>query len=225
MANILCLETSSEICSIALGIDGHVSNLVESNESYSHASEILSLIDQCLAPKPIDRAGLDAIAFSMGPGSFTGLRVGAAAAKAICFALDLPLIGLSTLYTLANSIHQMTDHNVLYAPMIDARRDEVYLSLYDQDLNEIRKAKPFILSEEILLGIGSGEESIVLTGDGARKFEPSSTRFEHRSSIRNAGLLCPIAEKYYKSSRFIKLASFTPVYLKEPNITQPKRVL
>ena len=129
---ILCIETATPVCSIALLKDGEVTGLLESDRKNSHAEVITLFVQELLDAHRLDVSGLDAVAVSMGPGSYTGLRIGVSTAKGFCYAGDKPLIAVSTLQAMAaGAIKQVgnTDKKSLFCPMIDARRMEVYAAL------------------------------------------------------------------------------------------------
>ena len=127
MGSILCLETSSNVCSVAVGNDGLILSCLESETGNAHSARLSELIEKSLQEAGFNLKDLDAIAVSMGPGSYTGLRIGVAAAKGFCYSLDKPLIAIPTLKSLASGMCQIAGTgNGLFCPMLDARRMEVY---------------------------------------------------------------------------------------------------
>lgn len=222
MAKILCIDTATGPCSVAVAIDGKAvaGRLVE--EAYRHSEKLNALIGECLTETAMEFKDLDAVALSSGPGSYTSLRVGAATAKAICFALDIPLISIGTLFALAGKMRE-TAPAEFYIPMIDARRMEVFTGVYDEKLNEVGGPVSMILdttSYETLK-----DRRVVLGGDGSGKFKAFGTppRWEFSEIVCSAENLTAPAEVYYKKKLFVSLFNFTPLYLKKPNITQSKR--
>src|SRR6476619_492243 len=151
---LLSLETSSPVCSVALHrLDGGA--LLGQSElrlDKSHSTHLTVLIEQLLANTGHQLADLAAVAVSDGPGSYTGLRIGAAAAKGLCFALDIPLVAVSTLRALAAQVAAGTarPENFLFCPMLDARRQEVYAALYTHDGQEVLAPTPLILAADTL---------------------------------------------------------------------------
>ena len=131
MATILCIETATKNCSVALCVNGKVVALQEDNpknkpdKRFSHAEKLQGYILQVLVEANVSKNDLDAIAVSKGPGSYTGLRIGVSAAKGLCYALEIPLLAISTLESLAR---QVTGSVVV--PMLDARRMEVYSAVF-----------------------------------------------------------------------------------------------
>ena len=133
MSLILSIETTTTNCSVSLSNEGETLVLKEDNNlNYSHAELLHVFIDQVIKEANIKRTDIDAIAVSKGPGSYTGLRIGVSAAKGLCFALNKPLISISTLKALA---HQVKIDNGIIVPMLDARRLEVYSAVFDTQYN------------------------------------------------------------------------------------------
>ena len=146
MNYILNIESSTTNCSISLALDGNLVALKESNDDkYSHSTKLHSFINEVLKKSNISVKELVAIAVSKGPGSYTGLRIGVAAAKGLCYSLDIPLISISTLHILSKQI-QVKEQGLIL-PVMDARRDEVYCAVYDSSYNLIKKAVPKIINQ------------------------------------------------------------------------------
>lgn len=167
MTYILSIETSTTNCSVALSKEGDTIALKEdNNHNYSHAELLHQFIEEVLGDAVISINQLSAIAVSKGPGSYTGLRIGVSAAKGLCFALNIPLIAISTLESLAN---QVTVDNGYIVPMLDARRMEAYTAVYNFKHELVREIKAEILSsnsfEDILL-----QQPVVFVGNAVNKF-------------------------------------------------------
>ena len=166
MALILSIETSTTNCSVALGKDGVLVSLKEDyNDQYSHAERLHVFIMEILEENKKKLSDLDAIAISKGPGSYTGLRIGVSTTKGLCFSLDKPLISIGTLNSLAHQING----DGLIVPMLDARRMEVFSSIYNSDFKLQREIEAQILDEtsfveELNLG------KVTFVGNGAPKF-------------------------------------------------------
>ena len=148
---ILNIETSSDMCSVAMTSGGGV--LIEKREErgMNHAKVLAPFIEECMNYLANHDQKLSAVAVSIGPGSYTGLRIGLSTAKGICFGKDIPLIGISTLEIIAvSAMFRKYDWegDELLVPMLDARRMEVYTGVYDFALNPIIQPQPHILSEE-----------------------------------------------------------------------------
>ena len=226
MALILNLETATDICSVAIGREDQVLSLREIHEPYQHASGITLLIRDCLEEAGLLLNDLDAVAVSKGPGSFTGLRIGASVAKGIVYALDKPLISVDTLQALAAGVHPVDHPKPLYIPMIDARRMEVYTAIYDQDLKIVHPPYALILEENLFeKWLGNGHQ-LILSGNGVRKGQTlfDSPSFSLFSSTCSAKDMVSLAFQAFTNKEFSDPAYFKPFYLKPPNITKPKKV-
>jgi tRNA threonylcarbamoyladenosine biosynthesis protein TsaB len=200
--------------------------LREADAPNVHSEKMTRLIEQCLADGGLELGDLDAVAVSAGPGSYTALRVGAATAKAICYALNKPLIGVETLRSLAWGMAEaFGDSDALYCPMIDARRMEVYTAIYDGALNERMPVQAMVIEEGAFKEWMAPGAVLVFAGDGAPKCEdvlsgPNSRFISVPVSARN---MVALAHEAYDAGRFEDVAYFAPAYLKPPNITQPKQ--
>lgn len=214
---IICIETSTTNCSVAVSVDGHCRSLRELNNGYTHAENITVFIDSALAEAGYKYEQVNAIAVSKGPGSYTGLRIGVSAAKGLCFGLNIPLISIDTLYSMASSMRGEHDQNVLYCPMIDARRMEVYCALYDNKLNVVEPVNAAII-EPSSFSSHLAKSKIIFFGDGAMKCKELITS-ENAQFIPEiypgASSICEIAEKKFAEKKFEDLASFEPFYLKD----------
>lgn len=226
MAVILNIETSTEVCSAALTAEGMVLCHNEDFQGRNHAALLSGFVKRCLDHAREHEMKLDAVAVSLGPGSYTGLRIGLSEAKGLAYALDIPLIGVSTLQLLA--VHAMfnadLDPDVLLAPMIDARRMEVYTAVYDFALQEIMKPQPLILdessySEEL------AQAKVAFFGNGsekARKVITSPEAIFIPDVVPLASDMIALAERSYARREFIDLAYSTPEYLKDFQAIKPK---
>lgn len=216
MATILCLETATTNCSVALSIDGNIVALKEyNNKQYSHSEQLHVYIEKVLSKSGgIDKGKLNAIAVSKGPGSFTGLRIGVSTAKGLCFALDIPLISVPTLESLA---HQLKDTNSIIVSMLDARRMEVYSAVYSEDKKQIRDTKAEILTKDSFSEyLKKGKVHFI--GNGIEKFKLIC---KHKNAIfiedksPSANEMSFLSEKKFKKSEFEDVAYFEPYYLKD----------
>ena len=228
MANILNIETSTEVCSVALTSEGQVLDHRENYEGQTHATMLSQYVKDMLDYARSREIKLDAIAVSIGPGSYTGLRIGLSEAKGLAFGLNVPLIGVNTLQLMAVSTmfnHFIDEENVLYVPMIDARRMEVYTAAYAPSLEAVLEPQAMILDEHsfdalldkghtlILMGNGSDKARQVLTRDGVRFVE----------GVKPVAVdMMALAEKAYREQDFIDVAYSTPLYLKEFQAIKPK---
>lgn len=226
MAVILNIETSTEVCSAALTAEGMVLCHNEDFQGRNHAALLSGFVKRCLDHAREHEMKLDAVAVSLGPGSYTGLRIGLSEAKGLAYALDIPLIGVSTLQLLA--VHAMfnadLDPDVLLAPMIDARRMEVYTAVYDFALQEIMKPQPLILDESSYSDELAGAK-VAFFGNGsekARKVLTSPDAIFIPDVVPLASDMIALAERSYARREFIDLAYSTPEYLKDFQAIKPK---
>ena len=215
MAIILCLETATTNCSVAIAVDGKIKAIREENsQKFSHAEKLHVFIEAVLKEAKIDKKNLDAVAVSKGPGSYTGLRIGVSAAKGLCFALDIPLISTLTLEVLAQ---QVQCENCYLIPLLDARRMEVYSCVFNAEKKQIRETKAEILNENSFIDFLK-ERKTIFIGDGAVKFEEIC---KNENAIFQNGLfpssadMARLAEAKYKISDIENVAYFEPFYLKE----------
>ncbi|MBL7560118.1 tRNA (adenosine(37)-N6)-threonylcarbamoyltransferase complex dimerization subunit type 1 TsaB [Olleya sp. YSTF-M6] len=222
MAYILNIETSTTNCSVSLSNQGETLVLKEDyGNGYSHAEKLHVYIEEALKEAKINSEQLQAIAVSKGPGSYTGLRIGVSAAKGLAYALNIPLISVSTLQALAK---QVEADSGLIVPMLDARRLEVYSAIFDINNRLLRKIEAQILDEnsfEEQLNIGK----VFFIGDGVAK---TKTLLSHANAIFIENKL-PSAEQMsalsfdkYKKSDIEDVAYFEPYYLKDFVALKPK---
>ena len=219
MSRILCVDTSSFICSVSVFEN---LSLISSNSTEvekSHSKLIIQLIDQSLKDAKIKINEVDAFAVSMGPGSYTGLRIGVSTIKGLCYSLEKPLISINTLEILSKSaLNHINNYNDFFiCPMIDARRMEVFTKMLDNDFNEVEKDKALILDDKSFNDIGGGK-SIYFFGDGSNKFQKITNNKNFHfidniiSSSKNMGELANIK---YENNQFENLTTFEPFYIKD----------
>jgi tRNA threonylcarbamoyladenosine biosynthesis protein TsaB len=221
MANILHIETATQVCSVALSSGHELVQLRESSEKNSHSAIVTVFIDEVMKSAGMPYPELDAIAVSMGPGSYTGLRIGVSTAKGICYALDKPLIAVSTLQSMAAGAllgFPAPGFPTLFCPMIDARRMEVYTALYSPDLKIIREIRAEIINENSFAE-ELAQHQVWFFGDGAAKCKPvlgnhPNARFIDDFKPSSANMIS-IAEEKFKSSEFEDVVYFEPYYLKD----------
>ncbi len=226
---LLSLETSSPVCSVALHriADGTLVGQSELRLDKSHSTHLTILIGQLLENTGHQNADLAAVAVSDGPGSYTGLRIGAAAAKGLCFALDIPLVAVSTLKALAAQVAFGTvrPENYLFCPMLDARRQEVYAALYTHAGQEVLAPTPLILDADTLAE-QLAHHSVLCFGHGAAKFQALpgvSAKAGFLVGIEpSAVAVGALAVAAYHRQEFQDVAYYEPFYLKEVYTTTPK---
>ncbi len=223
MALILNLETATTNCSVSIARDGELLGLREHDSSnYSHAEELHNFIKETLNRASLAFSDLDAVAVSKGPGSYTGLRIGVSAAKGLCFSLDVPLISVSTLESMAHQ-KKKTSFNFII-PVLDARRMEVYSAVFDADFNTLRETKAEIIAENSFSEF-SGKGRVLVMGSGADKCKGilSYPNFEFdTAAVPSAREMAQLSHLKYKGKDFEDVAYFEPYYLKD-FILQGKR--
>jgi tRNA threonylcarbamoyladenosine biosynthesis protein TsaB len=235
---ILCIETATSVCSVALMNGDKIVSIREDKEGFSHSEKLTVFISEITKESGIVLKDLKAIAVSSGPGSYTGLRIGVSVSKGLCYALDKPLIGISTLEAMAygaimgmsSKIKSHPDsnreskfknevaeiENMFYCPMIDARRMEVYCALYDSKMNCLHNPSAVVVTENFFYEYVD-KKKIAYFGDGAEKCKNILTNnFDFNDGIYpSAEFMGQIASDKYAKSQFENLALFEPVYLKE----------
>lgn len=215
MALILNLETATKNCSVSLSNNGEIIALKELNSGgFSHAEKLHPFIEDVLNESNFCLEDIDAVSVSKGPGSYTGLRIGVSAAKGICFGNDIPLIAIPTLESLASS-QKGRDYTLV--PMLDARRMEVYASIYNPDIVEIRKTEAEIIDENSYSEyLEKGK--VLFFGDGAEKCK-EIIKHENAEFVDgvfpSAKEMGEIAEKMFNENKFEDSAYFEPFYLKD----------
>lgn len=214
MQNILCIETASTNCSVAIGSGGEVVAVKEDYSlNFSHAERLHVFIKEILEENKLQLSDLDAIAISEGPGSYTGLRIGVSAAKGLCFSLNIPLIAVPTLTSLAHQVKE----EVVVVPMMDARRMEVYTAVYNEQKEQVEKTSAKILDPDSynhLLEKGK----VYFIGSGVEKFR-NICRHENavflEGKLPSSREMVSLATNRFKKSDFEDVAYFEPYYLKD----------
>ncbi|OFX73434.1 MAG: tRNA (adenosine(37)-N6)-threonylcarbamoyltransferase complex dimerization subunit type 1 TsaB [Bacteroidetes bacterium GWE2_29_8] len=230
MSLILNIETSAKFCSIALGRNGKMIDLIESNEIYMHAQNINIFIQNILQKNNLTINDLDAIAVSEGPGSYTGLRIGISSAKGLAYGLDKPLIFINTLFAMANYVNSFInlDKEDYVIPMIDARRMEVYTAVYNSKIELATPPHALIIDENSFINLSS-KGKIYLIGDAVTKTKPTLSKISNAVFIENiypsAEFMINIANKYFIEKNFVDIAYSEPFYLKEFIATKAKNLL
>ncbi len=228
---IVCLETSTNICSVALCNSKGVVAVRESTENKSHASQLTVFIQELLAQKDLRAVDLDAVAVSKGPGSYTGLRIGVSTAKGIAYAASIPLIGVETAFSMYYGIDEHTrrkygiDETSLFVPMIDARRMEVYYSILTSEGKTVKGISAEIIDERTFSNIPKSVRLLIF-GDGAFKCKQVIKRanVEFADEFRmSAVYMYEPAYKSLRDKRFEDVAYFEPFYLKDFITSRPKK--
>ncbi len=223
MAIILNIETATTNCSVSIGKDGRTIALREQNSaSYSHSEDLHFFIKQALEEASLTTDDLDAIAVSKGPGSYTGLRIGVSAAKGLCFALDLPLIGISTLESMASQL-KIKDGVVI--PVLDARRMEVYSAVFNSNYEQIRETRVEEVKPDSFEQFAN-QEPVYIIGSGAVKcreiLEHPNFVFDD-SIVPSAQEMSQLSYMEFRANKFENIAYFEPDYLKDFVSQQSKK--
>ena len=228
MATILNIETSTEVCSVALTSEGQVLDHRENYDGQTHATLLSQYVKEMLDYARTREIKIDAIAVSIGPGSYTGLRIGLSEAKGLAFGMNVPLIGVNTLQLLTVSTmfnHFIDEDNLLYVPMIDARRMEVYTAAYTPALEAVVEPQAMILDEHSFEGLIQQGYALVVMGNGSDKAQQVlyGDKVHFVEGVKPVAVdMMALAEKAYREQNFIDVAYSTPLYLKEFQATKPR---
>jgi len=221
MSTILSIETSTTVCSAALHDDGRLIASEIIHVPNSTASQLAVMIDKIIP------ASLDAVAVSSGPGSYTGLRIGVATAKGICFGLDVPLIAIGSLQLMAAHVAESSSGKSLLCPMIDARRMEVYTTLLDHDLRVIEPVQARIIDESTYSSILE-DHQVFFFGNGSDKCKSVITHPNAKfigNIFPSAEWLGRLAFDSFVKNKFEDVAEFEPFYLKDFIAKKPKSLV
>lgn len=215
---LLCIETSGKNCSVALFEGLQLVSIREVHtEQFSHSENLHVFIEQVLKESNLHPKAIKAIAISAGPGSYTGLRIGVATAKGLCYGWDIPLIALPTLRILAEQVsYEFTDIEYII-PMIDARRMEVFTAVYSHDFSPILGERAEILTESTFDTYLNKGKTIFL-GDGITKFQAickHKNAYFWENKFPSAKQMGRLALEKYQAQAFENIAYFEPFYLKE----------
>lgn len=227
MTKILCIETGTTVCSVALGDENGLLGVRDLSDPKAHSTKLPILIDEVLKESGIVVTQIDAVAVSKGPGSYTGLRIGVSMAKGICYSANIPLIAVGSLRAMAvGLLAQNYDlpENTLLSPMIDARRMEVYTAIYDLEANPKSEVEAKIVSEHSYDDLLK-EHSVIFFGNGAAKCKPvisNQNAIFIDDFLPSARFMLPLALNAYRHEEFEDTAYFEPFYLKDFVATTPK---
>ena len=229
MPTILHIETSTEVCSVAVSEDSHVIFHQEDHSGRNHAEQLGSMVDEALSFTDSHAIPFDAVAVSCGPGSYTGLRIGVSMAKGVCYGQNLRLIAVPTLELLCVPVllREIPEDDALLCPMLDARRMEVYAGIYTRALKPVREIRADIVDtntyKEYL-----DRHPVYFFGNGAKKCmeaisHPNAHLLEGIETL--AKWMQPLAERRFLNERFEDVAYFVPYYLKDFVAKMPKKLL
>lgn len=229
MACILHIETSTQVCSVAVSEGSHVIFQLEDHSGPNHAERLGSMVDEALSFTDNHAIPFDAVAVSCGPGSYTGLRIGVSMAKGICYGRSLKLIAVPTLELMCVPVllREMVEENALLCPMIDARRMEVYAGIYDRALKEVRPVGADVVDAETYKQ-WLDERPVYFFGNGAAKCmetinHPNAHLIEGIEPL--AKWMQPLAERRLLNEQTEDVAYFEPFYLKDYVAKMPKKLI
>ena len=220
------------MCSAALTAEGQILAHYEDFGGRNHAALISGYIKGCLDFAAGHEIRPDAVAVSLGPGSYTGLRIGLSEAKGLAYALDIPLIGVGTLELMATRVMFSTldiDPESIFVPMIDARRMEVYTAAYDFGLCRLMEPQPYILDEGSYAGLLDIGRPVLFFGNGSEKarrlLDSAPNAVFVPDVVPLAVDMVALAELRHSRREFLDLAYSVPEYLKDFQATKPRRLI
>ena len=219
---ILCLETATATCSVALNDGPKTLALRECKGQNAHSEKITLFIQEVLDEAGVGYNGLDAVAVSQGPGSYTGLRIGVSTAKGVCYAAGLPMMAIDTLEAMAYGMRDRLGEALrpgdLLVPMIDARRMEVYYAVFDTDLSRVKDTEALVVEAHSFDDLLAGHR-LWLFGDGAPKLHGLFDAVEAICVVDDfepsAAYMATLSDAALKAGDFVDVAYFEPFYLKD----------
>lgn len=218
MSLILNIETSSKNCSVSLSIEGNLlSNFDIEEDKYRHSELLTTSIKDILDQNNYSVKDLSAVAVGIGPGSFTGLRIGFSVAKGLCYPHNIKLIGISSLKILANSINQNFREVI---SLVKDKGEFFYITTFDNELNETSKPKIEKIDNRFLSQYTDNSYCIVVNSKDSLEYIKSSTNSEieiTRQSISSINMI-DLSYKSFQEKRFEDLAYFEPFYIKKPYV-------
>ena len=233
MSLILCIETGTDICSVGIARDGELISLRESDEGRDHAKKVGVFVDELLRETGISPDELDAVAVGMGPGSYTGLRIGVSFAKGLCYGLGMPLVAVGWLDAMAAVAIEDNDagildvdnwENAVLCPMVDARRMEVYTRLFDAKGNALSDVTAEVVTEQTFADVRR-ERQLVMFGNGAAKCREVLHDATYINITPSARGLARLAEQRLSAGQTEDIAYFEPFYLKDFIVIPSKKKL
>jgi len=219
---ILCIETSTSVCSAAICKDGEPISQCICKEGSNHARLLPRYLEQLIEEAKQKGVAIDAVVFSEGPGSYTGLRIGASTAKGLCYGLNVPLIPVPTLEVLCEAVHKHSafsiQHSDILLPMIDARRMEVYTKVHRDNVESTKETETRAVVVESEDSLYNGNEDVYYFGDGAEKCSKIFTKPNWHyipDIVPEAQYMGVLAESGKRKVESVDLAYYEPYYLKE----------
>lgn len=233
MSLILCIETGTDICSVGIARDGELMSLRESDQGRDHAKQVAVFVDELLRETGVKPDELDAVAVGMGPGSYTGLRIGVSFAKGLCYGLNIPLLAVGSLEALtdvaikdyeAGIIQVEGWDEALLCPMVDARRMEVYTQIFNSRCEAQSEVSAEIITEDSFSQWRS-KGKLVIFGNGAAKCQEMLPDAIYINVAPSARGLTRIAHQLFEAGKTVDIAYFEPFYLKDFVVIPSKKKL
>ncbi len=233
MSLILCIETGTDICSVGLARDGELVSLRESDEGRDHAKNVAVFVDELLRENGVAAEELSAVAVGMGPGSYTGLRIGVSFAKGLCYGLQIPLVAVGSLDSMVQVAREDYEAGIIdvdnwddavLCPMVDARRMEVYTQMFDANGKPLNEVKAEIVTEGSFADWRS-ERPFVIFGNGAAKCSEVLNDATYINITPSARGLAALAHQRFEAGKTEDIAYFEPFYLKDFIVIPSKKKL
>ena len=233
MSLILCIETGTDICSVGIARDGELMSLRESDQGRDHAKQVAVFVDELLRETGVKPDELDAVAVGMGPGSYTGLRIGVSFAKGLCYGLNIPLLAVGSLEALTDVAIKDYEAGIIQVegwdeaflcPMVDARRMEVYTQIFNSRCEAQSEVSAEIITEDSF-SQWRAKGKLVIFGNGAAKCQemlPDAIYIDVAPSARG---LTRIAHQLFEAGKTVDIAYFEPFYLKDFVVIPSKQKL
>ncbi|MFI3282026.1 MAG: tRNA (adenosine(37)-N6)-threonylcarbamoyltransferase complex dimerization subunit type 1 TsaB [Rikenellaceae bacterium] len=232
MSLILIIESGTDICSVGIAKDGEMISLRESDRGRDHASKVATFAEELFEQSGITAADLDAVAVGMGPGSYTGLRIGVSFAKGLCYGLNIPLIGVGSLESMCAVARENYEvglfevenwQSARLCPMVDARRMEIYTQIFDAEARALTQVSAEIISAENCFAEYNDVTPFLIFGNGAEKcleYMPWATFVEVIPSARG---IAKLAHAKLTAGEVEDVAYVEPFYLKDFMVTTSKK--
>lgn len=224
---IIHIETATDVCSVALSRGTEIIGLKEEAGGNNHAKNLLPFVDEVLKQSGVNMTEINGVAVSIGPGSYTGLRIGVSTAKGIAYTASIPVMAISTLESIAQGAKTLwsgtSTETVQIVPMIDARRMEVFTTRYDFDMNSLEEVSAKIIDQNTFTELLS-EQKVLFCGNGMPKCRELLSTFPNACFINahvSAKNMLPTALKKWQNKDFENVAYFEPFYLKEYVAAKP----
>ncbi|MBQ2034242.1 MAG: tRNA (adenosine(37)-N6)-threonylcarbamoyltransferase complex dimerization subunit type 1 TsaB [Alistipes sp.] len=233
MSLILCIETGTDICSVGLARDGELVSLRESDEGRDHAKNVAVFVDELLRENDVAAEELSAVAVGMGPGSYTGLRIGVSFAKGLCYGLQIPLVAVGSLDSLVQVAREDYEAGIIdveqwndavLCPMVDARRMEVYTQMFDAKGQSLNEVKAEIIAEDSFAEWRNGRPFVIF-GNGAAKCQEVLKDAILVNVTPSARGLAALAHQRFEAGQTEDIAYFEPFYLKDFIVIPSKKKL